>query len=96
MATEIANYIEQQVEVVTWDGRTIVGVLKGFDQNINLILTESHERVYSMQAGIEKVPLGLYVIRGDTVAVIGEINKEVDSLLDFGSIKAAPIKSLYS
>ena len=69
---------------MTWDGRTIVGVLKGFDQNINLILseskiglilnikfflsilnstfsfTESHERVYSTGAGIEKVPLGLY------------------------------------
>jgi len=96
MAAELANYVEQQIQVVTWDGRTIVGNLKGFDQNINLILNDSHERVFSVAAGIERVPLGLYVIRGDTVAVIGEINQEVDSLLDFSSIKAAPIKSLYA
>ena len=48
----------------------IVGNLKGFDQNINLILNDSHERVFSTTSGVEKVPLGLYVIRGDTVAMV--------------------------
>merc|ERR1712110_69116 len=92
MASELTNYVNQIVEIVTWDGRLIVGTLKGFDQNINLILNESHERVFSTTTGVEKVPLGLYVIRGDTVAMVGEVNQEVDNLLDFNSIKAAPIK----
>lgn len=96
MASELTNYVNQIVEIVTWDGRLIVGTLKGFDQNINLILNESHERVFSTTTGVEKVPLGLYVIRGDTVAMVGEVNQEVDNLLDFNSIKAAPIKSLYT
>ena len=45
----------------------IQGTLKGFDQTINLILDESHERVYSTSQGVEQVILGLYIIRGDNV-----------------------------
>jgi len=43
--------------------------LKGFDQTINLILDESHERVYSTTSGVEQVVLGLHIIRGDNVLV---------------------------
>jgi len=45
------------------------GMLKGFDQTVNLILVESFERVYSTQQGIEQVALGLSLIRGDNVYV---------------------------
>ena len=41
--------------------------MKGFDQNVNLILSGSHERVYSSGAGVEVVQLGLYIIRGDNM-----------------------------
>lgn len=47
----------------------IVGTLKGFDQSVNIILDESHERVFSSNQGVEQVMLGLYVIRGDNVYV---------------------------
>lgn len=43
------------------------GLLKGFDQTINLILDESHERVFSSTNGVEQVVLGLYIIRGDNM-----------------------------
>jgi len=43
------------------------GVLKGFDQTVNMILAQSHERVYASGAGVEKVQLGLYIIRGDNM-----------------------------
>ena len=33
--------------VLTNDGRSVVGILRGFDQTTNLILEDSHERVYS-------------------------------------------------
>lgn len=45
------------------------GFLRGFDQTVNLILDECHERVYSQTAGVEQVVLGLYIIRGDNVYV---------------------------
>jgi U6 snRNA-associated Sm-like protein LSm8 len=43
------------------------GTLKGYDQTVNIILDDSHERVYSTDEGIEQVVLGLYIIRGDNV-----------------------------
>ena len=41
--------------------------MRGFDQATNLILDESHERVFSPEAGVEQVVLGLYIIRGDNM-----------------------------
>ncbi|CAH6923514.1 LOC101842483 [Phodopus roborovskii] len=47
MTSTLENYINRTVAVITSDGRMIVGTLKGFDQTINSILDESHERVFS-------------------------------------------------
>jgi U6 snRNA-associated Sm-like protein LSm8 len=44
-------------------------MLKGFDQTTNIILQDCHERVFSPTAGVEQVPLGLYIIRGDNMCV---------------------------
>uniref|UniRef100_A0A0R3X4S5 Sm domain-containing protein n=1 Tax=Hydatigena taeniaeformis TaxID=6205 RepID=A0A0R3X4S5_HYDTA len=43
------------------------GTLKGFDNVINLIVNDSHERVFSPDRGVERVPLGLSIIRGQNV-----------------------------
>lgn len=43
------------------------GNLRGADQTINLVLEDCHERVYNPEGGVERVPLGLYIIRGDNV-----------------------------
>lgn len=53
--------------MITGDGRNIVGQLKGFDQLVNLVMVDSHERVFSEKRGVELVPLGVYIIRGDNV-----------------------------
>ncbi|XP_067127184.1 U6 snRNA-associated Sm-like protein LSm8 [Centruroides vittatus] len=85
------HFILDTVSIITADGRNIVGTLKGFDQTINLILDESHERVYSSTQGVEQVVLGLYIIRGDNIAVVGEVDDELDSRLDLSNIKAEPL-----
>lgn len=94
MSSALESYVNRTVSIVTADGRIIVGTLKGFDQTINLILDESHERVYSTTQGVEQVILGLYIIRGDNVAVIGEIDDDADNGLDFNNIKAEPLNSV--
>ena len=43
--------------------------MKGYDQTINVILEQSHERVFSEDNGVEQNPLGLYIIRGDNMWV---------------------------
>ncbi|XP_077982383.1 U6 snRNA-associated Sm-like protein LSm8 [Glandiceps talaboti] len=91
MASALEGYVNHTVSVVTNDGRMIVGTLKGFDQTINLILDESHERVFSSTQGVEQVVLGLYIIRGDNIAVVGEIDEDTDSSLDLTNIKAEPL-----
>jgi U6 snRNA-associated Sm-like protein LSm8 len=58
---------DKVVSVITLDGRCIVGTLKGSDPTCNLVLADSHERVFSEDKGMEMEPLGLYLIRGDSV-----------------------------
>jgi U6 snRNA-associated Sm-like protein LSm8 len=65
--TGLESLLDQTISVITNDGRNIVGVLRGFDQATNLILDESHERVYATKAGVEQVVLGLHIIRGDNM-----------------------------
>ena len=43
------------------------GVLKGFDQCVNVILSDSFERVFSLKEPVEAVELGLYIVRGDNM-----------------------------
>lgn len=45
----------------------VQGLLKGYDQLTNLVLSESVERIFSQDAGVETVELGLYIVRGDCV-----------------------------
>ncbi|KAJ8301731.1 hypothetical protein KUTeg_020718 [Tegillarca granosa] len=59
-----------------------------------MILDDSHERVYSSSQGVEQVILGLYIIRGDNVAIIGEIDDDADSSIDFNTVKAEPLNSV--
>ena len=75
-AAALEGYVNRLVSVITADGRNFVGTLKGFDQVINLILEDTHERVFSVNAGVEQVVLGLHIVRGDNIAIIGEIDEE--------------------
>lgn len=43
------------------------GKLKGNDNFCNLILSDSVEREYSSDKGVEMIPLGLYMIKGDNM-----------------------------
>ena len=71
--------------------RSIVGTLAGFDQKANVVLSDSKERVYSLEEGVEEIPLGLYLVKGDMIVLIGEIDEAVDSSVDLSTIRAEPI-----
>lgn len=57
-------------------------------------MEDSHERVFSTSQGVEVVPLGLYVIRGDNISVIGELDADEDKKIDFSAVKADPPNSI--
>jgi U6 snRNA-associated Sm-like protein LSm8 len=72
MASTLSEWKSKPVTVLTCDGRLISGTLRGYDQLQNLVLQRSHEVVYSVDAPPEKIELGLFVVRGDNVAVISD------------------------
>ena len=45
------------------------GKMAGYDQKSNVVLSESKEHVYSMEEGVEEIPLGLYLVKGDMMCV---------------------------
>nr|CAH0102094.1 unnamed protein product [Daphnia galeata] len=95
MASTLDSYVNRSVCVITGDGRNFIGILKGFDQTINLIIDDSHERVFSSSQGVEQVQLGLHIIRGDNVVLIGEIDNELDSRLNLSEIRAEPLAQIH-
>ena len=81
----------EMVSVITNDGRNIVGRLRGYDRAINIILEDSHERAFSSDEGVEQIVLGLYVVRGDNMAIIGELDAEKDANLNLEELRAEPL-----
>jgi len=94
MSVALEPYVDEIVSVITCDGRNIVGYLRGFDQTVNLILDECHERIMSQNEAVQQVPLGLYIIRGDNVAIVGEVDEDKDTALDFEKMRGTPLKPI--
>eukprot|EP00825_Cyclidium_porcatum_P015312 TRINITY_DN18582_c0_g1_i1.p3 TRINITY_DN18582_c0_g1~~TRINITY_DN18582_c0_g1_i1.p3 ORF type:complete len:111 (-),score=32.17 TRINITY_DN18582_c0_g1_i1:144-476(-) len=94
LSTPIDKLLEKRVEVITLDGRILIGQLRGTDQALNIVLQDTIERVFfEAEPTIEK-KIGLYMIRGDDISIIGEIDDIIDSKLNYDEIKAAPIKPI--
>jgi U6 snRNA-associated Sm-like protein LSm8 len=89
--SSLQGYIDRRVLLVLQDGRAIVGVLAGYDQKSNVVLSDSKERIYSIDEGVEEVPLGLYLVKGDMIILIGEIDEERDRAIDLSTIRADPV-----
>mmetsp|Transcript_12453 Transcript_12453/g.20846 ORF Transcript_12453/g.20846 Transcript_12453/m.20846 type:complete len:96 (-) Transcript_12453:793-1080(-) len=88
----LQEWLNKTVSIITSDGRNVIGHLKGFDQTMNVILEQSHERVFSEDKGVVQNPLGLYIIRGDNIVVVAELDEDLDSQIDLDTLKAAPLK----
>ncbi|DAZ93461.1 TPA: LOW QUALITY PROTEIN: hypothetical protein N0F65_006520, partial [Lagenidium giganteum] len=84
------NQAEKSNEKICADN----GVLKGYDQCINVVLTESFERVYSLDEPVAVKTLGLHIIRGDNIAVIGEVPEGIREEVINDQTRADPLKPL--
>lgn len=93
-SASLFSMMDRTISVITNDGRNLVGLLRGYDQTNNLVIEECHERVYSTQEGVAIEQLGLYMVRGDNVAVVGEIDEDLDAKIQFDGLRAAPLKPI--
>ncbi|KAJ1952812.1 hypothetical protein EC988_003348 [Linderina pennispora] len=88
------SYVDRRVSVIMNDGRLVVGTLRGLDQMTNIIMQTCQERIFSEDDGVEVVDLGLYLIRGDNIAVVGLIDEEADKELDLDALRGEPLAPL--
>uniref|UniRef100_A0A8V0Z4P2 U6 snRNA-associated Sm-like protein LSm1 n=3 Tax=Galliformes TaxID=8976 RepID=A0A8V0Z4P2_CHICK len=74
--------------VLLRDGRTLIGFLRSIDQFANLVLHQTVERIH-VGKKYGDIPRGIFVVRGENVVLLGEIDleKESDTLLQQVSIE---------
>lgn len=79
LSTSLATYLDKKILVVLRDGRKLLGLLRSFDQFANVVLEGACERIIVGDLYCD-IPLGLYVIRGENVVLIGELDLEKEEL----------------
>lgn len=82
--------IIEKILVLTADGRSLTGTLLSCDQLTNLVLQNTIERVIRPREDTEdseEVAHGLYLIRGENVAVCGLVNEELDASIDWTKVR---------
>ena len=84
----------EKVLVLTADGRTLTGTLLSCDQLTNLVLSQTIERVIRPPDDEEasaEVSHGLYLIRGENVAVCGLVDEELDAQIDWVKVRGSVV-----
>lgn len=64
-AAELKKFMEKRLEIRLNAGRTVVGVLRGYDQFMNIVLDNTIELV----SPTEKNEIGMVMIRGNSVVM---------------------------
>lgn len=72
-AASIVDDLDKRIMIILRDGRHLIGILRSFDQFMNLIMEETHERII-VEEKYSDILLGLYIVRGDNIVVMGEID----------------------
>lgn len=67
--------IDKKLLVVLRDGRTLIGFLRAIDQFANLVLHRTIERIH-VGKKYGDIPRGIFVVRGENVVLLGEIDLE--------------------
>mmetsp|Transcript_826 Transcript_826/g.823 ORF Transcript_826/g.823 Transcript_826/m.823 type:complete len:117 (+) Transcript_826:59-409(+) len=76
-AASLLEQLDTRVLIILGDGRHLVGILRSFDQFLNLVLEETSERII-LAGKYCDIPLGLYIVRGDNIVLLGEIDDELE------------------
>jgi|EP00161_Ancyromonas_sigmoides_P027534 U6 snRNA-associated Sm-like protein LSm1 len=69
----IHTFLDRPVIVVLRDGRKLLGQMSSYDQFANVVLTSARERIHVGDVHGD-IPLGLYIVRGENVVLVGELD----------------------
>ncbi|SLM34229.1 small nuclear ribonucleoprotein g [Lasallia pustulata] len=68
---ELKKYLDKRLFVQLNGSRKVIGVLRGYDVFLNIVLDEAVEE----RAGGEKVRIGMVVIRGNSVVMLEALER---------------------
>jgi len=69
--------IDKKIMVELRDGRILIGYLRSIDQFANLVLHRTVERIH-VDCRYGEIPLGVFIVRGDNVVLLGEVDETKD------------------
>ncbi|PAV15827.1 U6 snRNA-associated Sm LSm7 [Pyrrhoderma noxium] len=75
---DLQKYMNERIRVKFTGGREVTGVLKGYDQLLNLVLDQVEELIQEPEPHIRT--LGLVVLRGPTITLLNPVDDQVKSL----------------
>lgn len=75
------------------DGKTLIGYLRSIDQYANLLLSSTVERVH-VGKKFGDIPRGCYIIRGENVVLIGEVDWNLPSKVEMERVSVEEIVAL--
>ncbi|KAF2433257.1 hypothetical protein EJ08DRAFT_647627 [Tothia fuscella] len=76
------------------DGRKLIGVLRSWDQFANLVLQDTVERIF-VQKYYADIPRGIFIVRGENVLLLGEIDLDLDDVIP-EPYEEAPIEEVHA
>ncbi|KAL7413374.1 hypothetical protein BDY24DRAFT_389844 [Mrakia frigida] len=75
----LVDCVDKKMLVLLRDGRKLIGVLRSYDQFANLVLSGSYERVHHPPSfTFADIPRGVFLVRGENVVLMGEIDLDVE------------------
>jgi len=89
--TALVDELDKKLLIMLRDGRKLIGILRSFDQFANLVVEEAYERIIVGEV-FGDIPLGLYVIRGENVVLLGQIDPAREEPAGLRRVSEADIK----
>lgn len=82
--------LDKKLMVLLRDGRTLIGYLRSVDQFANIVLHRTIERIH---VGKEygDIPRGIFIVRGENVVLLGEIDREKEKDLPLTQVSVDDI-----
>ncbi|KAL8749551.1 MAG: hypothetical protein Q9199_007618 [Rusavskia elegans] len=88
-AAQLLDLTDKKLVLVLRDGRKLIGVLRSWDQFANLVLQDTIERIF-IEDIYADVPRGIFLVRGENVLLLGEIDLDKDDYIPEPYRKASP------
>ncbi|KAF7490751.1 U6 snRNA-associated Sm-like protein LSm1 [Sarcoptes scabiei] len=90
LPASLLDELDKKLVVLLRDGRTLIGYLRSIDQFSNLLLHQTIERIY-VDDKYGDIPRGIFLIRGENVALCGEISDFKEPTF---TLKQVPIEEI--